>query len=136
MPILLAPVRREVRVRVPVAVAFDAFTHQIGTWWPLSAGGGPAVFAEGRLVQGEQVWAEVITWDRPRAMRLAWRHDGDQRTNVDLRFVMDGEAATIVRVVHDGWERVTQPAAAAKHYGGDRGWREVLQCFGAAVARS
>ncbi len=126
MSTLLAPVRREVRVRASPAVVFDAFTR--GAWWP----GGSAEFVDGRLEQGAQVLGEVISWDRPRALRMAWRHEGDQRTNVDLRFVMDGDA-TIVRIVHDGWERVTQPAAAVKHYGGDRGWREVLAAFEASV---
>lgn len=49
---------------------------------------------------------------------------------------MTDGAGTIVRLVHDGGERVTQPAVAVKLYGGDRGWRELLRCYAAAVSRS
>jgi len=32
---LLEPVRQSVRVRRPIAAAFELFTRDIGTWWPV-----------------------------------------------------------------------------------------------------
>ncbi len=140
----LAPVRREVRVQATPEVAFDWFTLHVGLWWPrvYSAIGGSLGFVSGQLEEqtdeDSYVWGEVITWDRPRGFRMAWRepkHGADQRTNVDLRFLGDGKA-TIVRLVQSGWDRVPDPAGAAKRAGGDRGWREVLAAYEAAVPRS
>jgi len=144
MPTHLAPVRREVRVPTTQAVAFDWFTLHVGRWWPrhATAFGGSFAFVDGRLEEQSDddthVWGEVITWDRPRGFRMAWREPRDateQRTNVDLAFLSDG-AATIVRLVHSGWDRVPDPAGAAKRAGGERGWREILAAYEAAVSRS
>jgi hypothetical protein len=37
-PIIIAPVRKSVRVKAPVARAFDAFTSGLSRWWPLDPG--------------------------------------------------------------------------------------------------
>lgn len=133
----LLPLRREVRVRATATAAFDAFTAQIGAWWPrvMSAHGGKLSFVDGQLEEhgddDHHVWGEVITWDRPRSLRMTWRHPShgeDQRTDVTISFVTDGPT-TIVRLVQTGWDRIPDPVAAARLYGGDRGWREVLDCF-------
>jgi len=140
----LAPVRREVRVLTTQIIAFDWFTLHVGLWWPRFATtlGGSLGFVDGQLeeqtAEDTYVWGEVITWDRPRGFRMAWREPRDtteQRTNVDLRFLSDG-AGTIVRLVHSGWDRVPDPAGAAKRSGGERGWREILAAYEAAVSRS
>jgi hypothetical protein len=143
MPTHLAPIRREVRVPAPQATAFDWFTLRVAEWWPRVglAIGGSLTFIDGQLEEHTDddvyVWAEVITWDRPRGLQMAWReprHSADQRTHVELRFVPD-QARTIVRLIHSGWERVPDPAESVKRAGGDRGWREVLGAYEAAVSR-
>ena len=144
MPTLRAPIRREVRVKIPPADAFDHFTRQIGTWWPrtFSAVSGTLAFLENQLVEDSDedshVWADIITWDRPKLLVMAWRdptHKGDQRTHVEISFVRE-PAGTIVRLAQSGWERVPDPAASIKRYGGERGWREVLDSYETAVRRS
>ena len=35
-PIIIAPVRKSVRVKAPVARAFDVFTSGLSRWWPLN----------------------------------------------------------------------------------------------------
>ena len=37
-PIIIAPVRKSVRVKAPVARAFDVFTSGLSRWWPLDPG--------------------------------------------------------------------------------------------------
>ena len=144
MSTLRAPIHREVRVKVTPSEAFDLFTGTIGAWWPrtFSAVSGTLAFLDSQLVEDSDedsyVWGEVITWNRPKLLVMAWRDPtdkDDQRTNVEIAFVQ-APTGTIVRVAQSGWERVANPAAAIKRYGGDRGWREVLDCYETAVRRS
>ena len=37
-PIIIAPVRKSVRVKAPVARAFDVFTSGLSRWWRLDHG--------------------------------------------------------------------------------------------------
>src|SRR5450432_4495249 len=37
-PIVIAPVRKSVRVKAPLAHAFDVFTSGLTRWWPLDHG--------------------------------------------------------------------------------------------------
>jgi hypothetical protein len=37
-PIIIAPVRKSVRVKAPMARAFDVFTSGLSRWWPLDHG--------------------------------------------------------------------------------------------------
>ncbi|MBA3463695.1 MAG: SRPBCC domain-containing protein [Deltaproteobacteria bacterium] len=143
MPYHLPPLRREARVATTPVVAFEWFTTRIGTWWPrvLTAFGGSLGFVEGQLEEHSadevHVWGEVITWNAPHSLRMAWRqpaHDEEQRTNVDVMFVPDGPSGAIVRIVQSGWNRIPDPASSSRLYGGDRGWREVLTAYTTAVA--
>jgi uncharacterized protein YndB with AHSA1/START domain len=139
----LPPLRREVRVSATPALAFEWFTGHIGMWWPriLTAFGGTLGFVSGQLEEHSadevHVWGEVITWNPPHSLRMAWRqpaHDEDQRTNVDVMFVPDGTSGAIARIVQSGWNRIPDPASSSRLYGGDRGWREVLTAYATAVA--
>ena len=143
MPHQLPPLRREARVPVTPAVAFDWFTGRIGNWWPRirTAFGGTLGFVDGQLEEHGadevHVWGEVITWNPTQGLRMAWRqpaHDEEQRTNVDVMFVPDGASGSIARIVQSGWNRIPDPASASRLYGGDRGWREVLTAYTTAVA--
>jgi len=35
-PIIIAPVRKSVRVKAPVARAFNVFTSGLSRWWPIA----------------------------------------------------------------------------------------------------
>jgi uncharacterized protein YciI len=140
----IAPIRREVEVRASVDTAFALFTSHLGAWWPLqrhSVYGDAAVVAfEGeRVVErfGDQtsVWAEVVGWDPPTSLRLAWHpgSDAEEATDVSVTFTADGDR-TLVTLVHSGWEAVSEPAATAEEYG--KGWPGVLAEFAAKVATS
>lgn len=138
----IPPVRREVMVNAPAETAFAMFTAHIDRWWPLDrfsvfGSDGLVAFEDGRIVErlGDQssVWAEVTSWDPPRSLGLTW-HPGraaERSTDLEISFepLDDG---TLVRLVHSGWERTEQSAAAAEAYG--QGWIGVLSLFVAGVA--
>jgi uncharacterized protein YciI len=133
----LAPIRREILVSTVPDRAFALFTSHIGRWWPLrdfSVFGAEALVAfEGdRLVERSgselSVWAEVLEWDPPATLRLRWHpgRDATRATDVSVTFAAHDDG-TMVTLVHDGWERVEDPAAAKEEYG--RGWPAVLRTF-------
>jgi uncharacterized protein YciI/uncharacterized protein YndB with AHSA1/START domain len=137
----IAPIRRYVEVRASVETAFALFTSHISSWWPLkrhSVFGSEALVAfEGdRLVErhGDEhaVWGEVLEWDPPRALRLAWHPglDRAQATDVHITFA-DDDGVTLVTLVHTGWEAVDDPAGTAHEYG--QGWPLVLAQFAGRV---
>lgn len=136
----VAPIRREVLVGAPIERTFELFTGHIGAWWPLAAysvfGDGTVGFEDREVVErsGEKssVWAEVLEWDPPAGLRLAWHPGSDRTKATDLRvtFTPDGDQ-TLVRVEHAGWEIMSDPAAAANEYG--QGWPGVLGGFASFV---
>jgi uncharacterized protein YciI len=78
------------------------------------------------------VWAEVTEWDPPRVLRLNW-HPGapiERATDIRVSFLPDGEQ-TLMVPEHSGWERLSDPAAAAQEHG--QGWPHVLDRFAALV---
>jgi uncharacterized protein YndB with AHSA1/START domain len=117
------------RVPVPAARAFAAFTEQIGDWWrpnglfQFTEGRDGALAFEpgpgGRLVEtypdgSSFVVGHIRDWDPPRRLVLSWRHANfapDQETELHVRFddVEDpaGAAAqTRVTVEHFGWDTI------------------------------
>src|SRR6266540_780506 len=88
------PIRQMVTVRCAPERAFNLFTAQMGRWWPVesysravsefehedvevaelefqSLMGGSVLehMSDGRILP----WAEVIAWDPPRRVLMAWR---------------------------------------------------------------
>jgi uncharacterized protein YndB with AHSA1/START domain len=136
------PVVRATWVSCTPKRAFDAFTDQIGAWWPLPthsihgdhAGG--VAFAEGLLVERsltgeESVWGEVLAWDPPGRVVFSW-HPGDEPANaseVEVSFVPEGEGTRVV-LEHRGWERFGDTAMARRRrYVGPGAWGNVLEHF-------
>jgi uncharacterized protein YndB with AHSA1/START domain/uncharacterized protein YciI len=134
----VAPIRREILVSATPDRAFALFTAHIGRWWPLrdlSVFGADALVAfEGdclveRLGSEANVWAEVLEWEPPAQLRLSWHPGGDvaRASDVHVSFAAHDEG-TMVTLVHGGWERLEDAAAAAEEYG--HGWPAVLAAFG------
>jgi uncharacterized protein YndB with AHSA1/START domain/uncharacterized protein YciI len=138
----VAPIRRSIEVKAPAESAFALFTAHIGAWWPLERhsvyGAGSLVAFEGdRLVErsrdGESVWAEVVEWDPPRGLRLAWHAGQDSTRATDLTITFEPlDGVTLITLVHGGWERTEHPAEAAEEYG--NGWPTVLDRFAGRVS--
>ena len=120
------------RVPVPPARAFAAFTEQIAEWWQpnglfqftdgrtgtLAFEPGPG----GRLVETYPdgtsfVVGHIRTWDPPRRLVLSWRQASfalDQETELHVRFDDVEDAGTQTRVVveHFGWDGIPREHAA------------------------
>jgi len=132
----LPPIRRQVLVRGGVASAFEVFTTEIGSWWPLgvhSVFGKDATvaFADDQLVEqgpdgGEAVWGKVLDWEPPTRLRITWHPGSDpaKASEVEVTFAEVAGDQVLVTLEHRGWERFADPAAARAEY--NTGWPHVL----------
>jgi uncharacterized protein YndB with AHSA1/START domain len=148
------PVRKSVHVDRTVEEAFRLFTEHIDRWWPVEVfsraadeqyGDGVKVErvvfeprAGGRLFEvtsegDEGVWAEVLTFEPPARVVLAWKPNDrpEPPTEVEIRFEPDGDGTT-VWLEHRGWNKLGARATEARE-GHDGGWQLPLERFVAAA---
>ena len=139
----IEPVHKTVVVRCSPERAFEVFTREIGTWWPLgshSIGGETiteVVFEEqvgGRIFErhsdgGEGEWGRVLAWDPPARFAMTWYpgSDASKATELEVRFAAEGDG-TRVDLVHSGWEILAERAQESRG-GYDNGWAEVLSHY-------
>lgn len=136
-------VAKRIRVRCPLAVAFEVWTAQIDRWWPKghSRSGDPAtrVFLEGRVggrlyersSDGvEHPWGEVIAWEPPRLLVYDWFLGSSSTlpTRVEVRFSADGPGHTLIAVTHRGPELVGELWARTSHRF-TAAWEHVLEAY-------
>jgi uncharacterized protein YndB with AHSA1/START domain len=127
--------------------AFEIFTREIGSWWPLdrySIGESKiteVVFEEqvgGRIFErhsdgGEGEWGRVLTWEPPHRFVMSWYPGGTpaEATELEVRFAAEGDG-TKVELEHRGWEILGEKAAETRgQY--DGGWAGVLAEFESAA---
>ena len=107
--------------------AFEVFTSELATWWPLETHGvfkadaDSVVFETregGRIVETskdstENVWATVSMWNPPKRVVFSWAPDVDKavETEVEVRIAPDGDG-TRFELIHRGWERWAEQAHA------------------------
>lgn len=144
--ITAAPVRKSIRVQAPPSHAFEVFTARFGSWWPKSHHIGAAEMKDaiiepcqgGRFYEkgvdgSECVWGHVLVWEPPHRLVLSWRLnsrfqiDDEMDSEVEIRFLPDGEGATRVELEHritaaDANEIVAQVSAPG-------GWGGLLELF-------
>ena len=136
----IAPVHKTMVVACSPARAFEVFTRELGTWWPLgmySIGGDKiteVVFEEqvgGRIFErhddgGEGEWGRVVAWEPPARFVMTWYpgHDSSQATELEVRFAAEGDG-TRVDLEHRGWEILAEQAQESRN-GYDAGWGDVL----------
>jgi len=115
----IAPVRRTIRVRATPERAFRFFTGEMSRWWPTNFSIGTAPMQSAHIeprvggrwyevgTDGSQCqWGEVLAWNPPHAVTLAWRiganwqFDPDLLTEVEVRFRAVGGAETEVTLEH------------------------------------
>lgn len=145
--VTIAPVQKAVHVACSPERAFEVFTRQIGSWWPLGEyalhpGEVREVVWEPReggevyeiSTAGEKShWATVTAWSPPAGFTIAWHvnPDAEAPTEVEVRFAPDG-GGTRVELEHRGWERLGAAAADSREsYNG--GWNEVLARYASAL---
>lgn len=95
--------------------AFAGFTEHLHLWWPFEdlsvhGAGTYAAFEEGALVetspQGEMtVWADVVRWEPPVSVALAWHPgaSGHRSTHVRIAWSAGPTGGTRVGLEHGGW---------------------------------
>jgi uncharacterized protein YndB with AHSA1/START domain len=119
-------VRGSVVVEAPVDETFRIFTEDIGSWWPpehhiLQAPLASMVFEPrvgghvyDRGVDGSECrWARVLAYDPPERVVFTWdialdwsiEQDPGKTSEIEVRFVSEGEDRTRVELEHRKLER-------------------------------
>ena len=144
-----APVRKTLVLRASPETAFRVFTDGIDRWWPRTHHVGKtdmvrAVMeprAGGRWYEigtdgAECNWGDVLEWDPPRRLLLAWRlnpqwgYDPDLLTEVEVIFTAVGEGETRVDFEHRGFERMGAAGDEARaRVDSPNGWGALLGMF-------
>jgi Activator of Hsp90 ATPase homolog 1-like protein len=149
-------VRKSVIVTAPLAVAFEVFTGQIESWWPMAShhigeAECAAVVIEPRPggrwyergVNGvECVWGQVLLWEAPRRVVLVWqlsaqfRFDPSIHTEVDVRFTAIDDCSTRVELEHRGLEAYGADAMAMHDaFSSPTGWNGMLEHYAQVAAQ-
>jgi uncharacterized protein YndB with AHSA1/START domain len=146
-----APVRKTIRVAVAPARAFETFTASMHRWWPLAhtllKAPRAAIVLEpkpgGRWFErgtDDSIcpWGQVIAWEPPTRILLAWQIDGEWKFNPDfsteleIRFVAEGSDATRVELEHRDMEKFGMHREAARGaLDSPEGWAGGLARFAA-----
>ena len=146
------PIRRSIDVGAAPEQAFRVFTEEMGTWWVLETHSRAAVERSGvkaeriefqgrvggqvleHLSNGEVLpWAEVVEWEPPRRLVLAWRPHGRPQPPTEVEVVFTPRASgTHVELVHRGWEHLSEEFEELyDSYG--QGWSGTLERFSLAL---
>lgn len=150
----LAEVKTAVTVKVPQARAFEIFTRDYAKWVPdgqyLSAQRPAAVVIEprkdGRFFERaadgtEMDWGRVRAFEPPSRFVFGWHlnshwqfvADPSQASEVEVRFVADGPAATRVELEHRHFDRHGEGAEGLRAaVASEGGWPLTLQSFAKA----
>ena len=149
-----AAIRKTFTLRATPERAFKVFTAGFGGWWPRThyVGDSPLTGAViepraggrwyGEHEDGvERLWGDVLTWDPPGRLLLAWRlnaefaYDPTLLTEVEVRFTDLGAGETRVDFEHRGLERFGDSEAAKKTLASmDGGWGTILDSFKAVAS--
>ncbi len=147
------PVRKQITVRASQAKAFELFTEGIGRWWNPHHKIGAEPFAtavmeprEGgrwfeRAADGSECdWGRVLAYDPPERLTLAWmigptwQFDPDpaNATEVEVRFIAEGDTRTRVELEHRGLEKHGEAGAQLfATFSGEGGWGKLLELYAA-----
>ena len=140
-------------MRAAPETAFRVFTEGFDRWWPRSHHIGKAELARcvlepragGRwyevCVDGSECdWGEVLAYEPPGRLLLAWRlnaqwdYDPSLTTEVELIFTALADGQTRVDFEHRHLERMGEGAETARAgIDGPEGWSAILAAFKAAA---
>ena len=143
-------VEKSVTVSVPVERAFEVFTAEIGTWWPLRTHAvdterSETVVMEGRVggrlferapTGEEHVWGTLVAWEPPNRIVYSWHPGREEETaqEVEITFSPEGEG-TRVDIRHYGWEKLgDRLEETVASY--NEGWDKVIAVYARAAERS
>ena len=150
-------VRKVIRVQAPQDLAWQVFTGQMGTWWPLAVykiGKANAVDAViepqvgGRWYErGDDGstcdWGRVLVWEPTSRLVLSWdinaefQYDPALQTEIEVRFIADGEAHTRVEFEHRRLDRYGARRDEMRTIFDKTGdWGQLLAAFAQTAATS
>jgi uncharacterized protein YndB with AHSA1/START domain len=150
-----APVKKTLTVAAAPQKAFEVFTAGFDRWWPRSHSIGEAPLKTavieprqggrwyGLLENGtEAMWGDVLAWEPPGRLMLAWRigadwkYDPDLLTEVEVVFTPEG-AGTRVNFEHRLLENMGAEGEGARaSFDSEGGWSGLLQMFAAEAAKA
>jgi len=148
-----AAIRKSFTVRAPPEKAFEVFTRGFDRWWPRTHYLGDSPLKEAVLEPGvggrwfsrhedggEQLWGEVLDWEPPTRLVIAWRishewgYDPKLLTEVEVRFTDLGSGETRVDFEHRGLERFGDSNKAVQtRLSMNGGWGTILESFKAVA---
>ncbi|HEX5264227.1 MAG TPA: SRPBCC family protein [Phenylobacterium sp.] len=148
-----AAIRKTLTVRATPEKAFQVFTDGLDRWWPKSHHIGDSPLKKAILEPGvggrwyglgedgtDELWGDVLAWDPPARLVLAWRITGQWKydpsllTEVEVRFTAVGADETRVDFEHRALERLGDSEAAIQaRTSMDGGWGGILESFRATV---
>lgn len=154
--ITFAPVRKSIRVKADMERAFKVFVAS--HWWPkehsILASRAPqkSVVIEPRVggrwfERGEDGsecdWGKVLAWEPPGRLVLSWQINGHFQfdpkmvTEIEVKFVPDGNDGTRVDLEHRYLERAGDSAEALRQaLDSPGGWAGSLRRFADEVERT
>ena len=134
------PLEKSIHVSCAPSRAFQAFTAEIGQWWPLASHSvaqdqarnvtieprvGGRVF-ETDAMGGRSDWGEVLEWAPPHRFAMSW-YPGRAAASgqiVELTFVAEASGARVT-LRHRGWESLGADADKTRD-SYDSGWNSVF----------
>ena len=148
------PLELEFAVACDPVRAFSLWAEQTTRWWPhghsVSAEPGLTVTFErhagGRIYErtpggAEHEWGEVLVWEPPHRVVLAWRltadyaYDQTINTEVEVRFLAEDGERTRVELEHRGFDAYGDRTAEMRDtFGSDSGWGGLLRRFADTAA--
>lgn len=144
-----AAIRKSLTVAASPEKAFRVFTDGFDRWWPKTHTIGKAALAkaiieprEGGRWYGvdenghEDDWGEVLAWEPPARLLLAWRINGQWTydpallTEIEVRFTATADGHTHVAFEHRHLERMGDGAEQARaQMESPNGWGSILDGF-------
>jgi uncharacterized protein YndB with AHSA1/START domain len=151
-----APVRKSITVNANAARAFDVFANNISSWWPASHTmlKSPLKqtiiepFVKGRWYQigedgSESDNGHVLAWEPPHRLLLAWQlnpdwqFDPDLVTEVEIKFIAEGERTTRVELEHRHLERMGPKGEIARGMvDAPNGWTAILELYRQSIEQA
>lgn len=151
----IAPVRKTIRVKAPIAHAFEVFTSGLTCWWPHDHGIGKKpiqkVLMEPRLggrwleisEDGTETCVATITrWEPPHHLVMLWqinaqwKPDASMKSEVDVRFTAEGPDTTLLELLHHKFETMGAEAGASMRKDVDGGWPDLMKRFAQEAERN
>ena len=148
-----APVRKVLTLPATPQRAFEVFTAGFDRWWPRSHTIGKSALKEAVLEPraggrwygidddgSETEWGDVLVWEPPGRLVLAWRigadwqYHADLLTEVEVTFTAQSGGITRVDFEHRLLENMGDAAAAMREsVDGPGGWTSILQGYADVV---